>query len=438
MDPYFHGMVVLIWMLLSMSLGNCAISKSRVYIPKSRAWEVLDSMHGMYVVPLIWALGRRKNCEPRLFWIEPRQETQWNYVEPIIWRATGDMQYRKFIRFYRMSPEAFEHLVYMLTPYLKSQCTHLVRPQLEIRKIVAIVLYRFVHGHSLDHIADRLQVGGSTVRKYIDIVCDILVDRDKLFSHYISIPTGEQLESIISDFHDITGLPNICGAIDGTHISLAERPSHMVTHAQSDFFNRKKFHSIVLQGVCDAKRVFWNVCAGQPGGVHDGGQFKSSSLYQQLRDRSILQQPVVNVGGKMCTPYLIGDSAYPIRTYLQKNWRSTTDEGKKRYNAAMNSGRVVIEHAFGSLKNRWQILNSFNARVDRAARVSIACCWLHNYCELWKVPEPMGYSPQQSDPLVGFGNFRIPILCQLESAKAEGESLREKLYEQWTLENPIA
>ena len=167
MDPYFYGMVMLIWMLLSMSLDNRTISKSRVYIPKSRAWEVLDSMHGMYVIPLIWVLGRRKYCEPRLFWVEPRQETQWNYVEPIVWRAMGDMQYRKFIRLYRMFSEAFEHSVHILTPYLKSQCTHLVRPQLEIRKIVAIVLYRFAHGHSPDHIADRLQVEGSTVRKYV-------------------------------------------------------------------------------------------------------------------------------------------------------------------------------------------------------------------------------------------------------------------------------
>lgn len=60
----------------------------------------------------------------------------------------------------------------------------------------------------------------------------------------------------------------------------------------------------------------------------------------------------MQVGGLQCTPYLIGDSAYAIMTYLQKNWRSLQYIEKKRYDSAMNSERVVIEIAFGSLKNR--------------------------------------------------------------------------------------
>jgi hypothetical protein len=36
--------------------------------------------------------------------------------------------------------------------------------------------------------------------------------------------------------------------------------------------NRKKFHNIVLQVVCDVDKIFWNICVGQPRRVHDGGQ----------------------------------------------------------------------------------------------------------------------------------------------------------------------
>ena len=53
--------------------------------------------------------------------------------------------------------------------------------------------------------------------------------------------------------------------------------------------------------------------------MHDGGQFKLSSVYQQLKNREILQDPLVVVGGMRCTPYLIADSAYPICPYLIKN-----------------------------------------------------------------------------------------------------------------------
>ena len=88
---------------------------------------------------------------------------------------------------------------------------------MEIRKIVACVIYRFAHGHSPEHMADRFKIGASTIRKYVDIVCDILTNKDKLFSHCISTPSEARLHGIILDFKELTGLPNICGAIDGTH-----------------------------------------------------------------------------------------------------------------------------------------------------------------------------------------------------------------------------
>ena len=68
------------------------------------------------------------------------------------------------------------------------------------------------------------------------------------------------------------------------------------------FFNRKKFHSIVLQGVCDTNRMVWNVCAGQPGGVHDARQFDMSSVAAQLSTRQILATPIINLRGMDIRP----------------------------------------------------------------------------------------------------------------------------------------
>ena len=118
---------------------------------------------------------------------------------------------------------------------MQSQCINPVRPQLEIKKILALVLYRFAHGVSPNpHISDCLQVGGSIVRKYVDIVYDVLISRDKLFSEYINIPIGSWLEGIIGDFHEIIGLPNICGIINAPIfllqiIQIGEPHLHMVT-----------------------------------------------------------------------------------------------------------------------------------------------------------------------------------------------------------------
>jgi hypothetical protein len=87
-----------------------------------------------------------------------------------------------------MTLYAFDVLVEELTLFLKSKCFNLVRPQLEVREIVVILFYRFAHGLSPKHMLDKFDVGASTLHKYVDIVCDVLCNKDKLFDKYIKTP----------------------------------------------------------------------------------------------------------------------------------------------------------------------------------------------------------------------------------------------------------
>ncbi len=98
--------------------------------------------------------------------------------------------------YYRMTFDAFQKLVLELIPCLQSQCLNLVRPHLEIKKVVAIVFYKFANGHSATHMADRFNVGASTIQK-CDIVCDVLIDINKPFSKYINNPTRNRLRLMI-------------------------------------------------------------------------------------------------------------------------------------------------------------------------------------------------------------------------------------------------
>jgi len=118
------------------------------------------------------------------------------------------------------------------------------------------VIYQFAHGFSATHMINRFNVGASTIRKYVDIVCDVLIDKDKLFNKYISIPSGQRLKDVIVHFENLTSIPNMCGTIDGTHILLVNLLNKKITLAIGDFFNKKKFHSIVLQAMCDVDKIF--------------------------------------------------------------------------------------------------------------------------------------------------------------------------------------
>jgi hypothetical protein len=353
------------------------------------------------------------------------------------------MRDNKYQENYRMPYHAMEDLITELRPFLESHHEELLNDQVDIRMVVHMVIYRLAHGIGYKHIGDRYGIGPAIVWKYVQIVVNILSNASKfpIYDKYIRIPTGKRLQTIIDRFHARTGLPNICGAIDGIHIPLIHRASNRVTLAHSDYFNRKKRNSIVVQAVCDVEKIFWNVCAGCPGGVHDGGQFKTSSLYQQLRRQQVLQHPQIMVRGLTVKPYLIGDSAYPICTYLMKNYKSkyagdVNHEDKKRFDKSMNRGRVVIEHAFAALKSRWKILTNFPDEVDKAAKETLACCVLHNFCELWKLPLPPSTLAQRShDNLVGFTN-PVPHLVDGRAAKDAGTAVRDVLFEGWRLSNP--
>jgi hypothetical protein len=117
-----------------------------------------------------------------------------------------------------------------------------------------------------------------------------------------------------------------------------------------------------------------------------------SGLYAQLRRRDILYKLILEIGDVEVRPYLLGDSAYPSRFYLLKNFKvSITDPRfNEKIDESVNSGRIIIEYAFGALKNKWRILKNFNTNMDRVATVTIAYCVLHNFCESYgeRVPLP--------------------------------------------------
>jgi hypothetical protein len=155
------------------------------------------------------------------------------------WHTTPEMRDTKYQENYRMPYDAMEDLVAELRPFLESRHEELINDQ---------VVYRLAHGVRYTHIADTYGVGPTTVWKYVQIFIKILSDGTQfpIYAKYISNPTKERLQNIINKFHAKTGLPNICGAIDGTHVLLVHRASTKVTLAYSDYYNRKKRNSIVV------------------------------------------------------------------------------------------------------------------------------------------------------------------------------------------------
>ncbi|KAJ9509961.1 hypothetical protein QJQ45_011439 [Haematococcus lacustris] len=133
---------------------------------------------------------------------------------------------------------------------------------------LAIALSYLAKGSNLSHVGSTWGCSKTMVSRCIANVTMAMWDR---LSHHISLPRTEaDWQATVLEFEHISGLPQIVGALDGSHIRI-DQPDN-VGHA---YYNHKGFQSFVAQGL---------VNAGHPGRTHDALVFPHSPLARQLSD----------------------------------------------------------------------------------------------------------------------------------------------------------
>lgn len=166
-----------------------------------------------------------------------------------------------------------------------------------------------------------------------------------------------------TSFEAYCRLPNIIGAIDCTHIEIM-KPRRRDFPDQ--YVNRKGWHSINVQAVCDSETYFVDVCAEWPGCVHDSRIFTNSTLFHLMETEDM--------------GILLGDQGYPSLPFLLTPYNNPQSEAHIRYNTAVSRGRVVIERAFGLVKQRFRCLTrAMSLPLRRVCTAIVACFILHNY-----------------------------------------------------------
>ncbi|XP_065893423.1 uncharacterized protein [Dysidea avara] len=201
-----------------------------------------------------------------------------------------------------------------------------------------------------------------------------------LMSQYITFPKGDDLKEVITGFRQKWGFVQCAGAIDSTHI-----PVRAPAMSHTDYYNRKGWYSIIVQGVVDHNYLFRNVYCGWPGSVHDARVLANSALYRKATSGELLQGNTLTVLSQEIPVFLVGDSAYPLSTWLMKPFPHNTalSTAQRNFNYRLSRARIVSENAFGRLKARWRRLQKQNdMAINNIPNVIIACCILHNVCEI--------------------------------------------------------
>jgi hypothetical protein len=106
-----------------------------------------------------------------------------------------------------------------------------------------------------------------------------------------------------------------------------------------------------------------------------------------------LQARTVDVAGRQVPYVLIADSAYGASKFVLPAFKHTTaqaDARRRKFNKRYSSTRMVIECAYGRLKQRWRVLlKPQMLKVRNVVKVVTACCVLHNICDEYRcIPPP--------------------------------------------------
>ena len=215
-------------------------------------------------------------------------------------------------------------------------------------------------------VSEVVGVSQATVSRTVAFVTDRIVAKRNT---WIVFPRTTQEFDVASQSWQATKrFPYCFGAVDGCLIKVQVPPRQ---HNPAQYYSgRKKFHCINIQGICGANCEFLDVDASWPGSVHDARVWRNSGASNLLST------------GVSRNYLLIGDSAYPLKPYLMKPFplaETAADPRKMAFNRVLSSDRVTVEHCFGQLKSRFQMLRvSIRLKIENTPKLIVACCILHN------------------------------------------------------------
>ena len=151
--------------------------------------------------------------------------------------------------------------------------------------------------------------------------------------------------------------------ISGLSLRFVSNHHPRAPHENQNDYNRKGYHSVVLQVVCREDRRFTNCFVGWPGRVHDSRVLRNSDLVNEDR---FFNDP---------EKHIIGD----YWTTFRDNGHLTPQQ--RHFNTQLSKSRRVIERAIGLLKGRFSRLKYIDVKsLTKINKIVMAACTLHNIC----------------------------------------------------------
>ncbi|KAL3625894.1 hypothetical protein CASFOL_030423 [Castilleja foliolosa] len=269
---------------------------------------------------------------------------------------------------FKVSRKTFDYICSLVKEYMmaKSHFSFANGKPMLLNDQVALALVRLGSGNSLISIGDSFGAHHSTVAQVTWRFVEAIEENGL---HHLQWPSSErEATEIKRKFEKIRGLPNCCGAIDTTHITMMLTSSDPEANTWLDSNGN---HSMVLQAVVDPDLRFRDIVTGWPGKMNDASVLQSSNLFKLCQKGERLTGP----------EYVIGDSGFPLLPWLLTPYQGEgLSEIEVEFNKRLVATHVVAQRALTRLKEDWRMIKGEMWRPDKhkLPRFILVCCILHN------------------------------------------------------------
>ncbi|RVE54128.1 hypothetical protein evm_001251 [Chilo suppressalis] len=297
------------------------------------------------------AVPRRRRCESR--------------EDPF------EMRDADFIKNFRLNKNLVRNLMNMVEPFIEQK-------EIDLKTKVLCALNFFATGSYQTPVGNSyiINLSQPSVSRCIKDIINAL-NNEVIFKQWVHFPrTHQELNAVLREFYDIYQFPGVVGCIDCTHVAIVPPPTRgYLSCDERAYVNRKNYHSINVQLICDAKLKILNVNALFPGSTHDSYIWNNSQVLT-------LMEQLHRTGHQ--NYHLIGDSGYALRPWMLTPL-SNPPEGtaEHRYNEALKTTRATVERLNGVLKARFRCLlkdRVLHYKPSTATKIINACTVLHNMC----------------------------------------------------------
>lgn len=179
---------------------------------------------------------------------QEQHQRQQHYVEHVIPRYSE----QDFKSHFRLQRKTVEYLIIEYTRYKDEIAVNSPplrgRAQLPPNLCIYVSLWYLGNQEPFRTVSDKFDISISSV---YSIICEVTNWLCKISAQHIHWPraNNEKIRTA-NEFSEKSKFNNIIGCIDGSHIRIRTPMQNRI-----DYFNRKRFYSIILQGVVDKKKI---------------------------------------------------------------------------------------------------------------------------------------------------------------------------------------